>query len=321
MAWLQDDPLFRTRDMGESTEFMGQLWDRNQKEIIEGDYNVVWNHREFGETGLSYIAHDCTIDYEGRDQKVDCLRVFVPLKGSSRHVVKGQSFVSNPTNVAIHVPGVDVSFRFDRFEMLLLNLSGSVFRKSLLQRFDARVGKEEFIGALPNSPGADTLRSAVTWVASEASRAGSLLNGRSKATQYADRMLQTILMDCIQQVHDDRAPAQGSEIQVRQAEAWIDAHLSDPIGVEEVAEAIGISVRSLEKTFKHTRGCSPYQAILRMRFERVREALLKADETATVTEIALEHGFFELGRFSVRYRQRYGESPSQTLRRRLFGPD
>jgi hypothetical protein len=36
-----------------------------------------------------------------------------------------------------------------------------------------------------------------------------------------------------------------------------------------------------------------------------------------VTGIATEFGFFELGRFAVRYRERFGEKPSETLARRL----
>jgi AraC-like DNA-binding protein len=40
--------------------------------------------------------------------------------------------------------------------------------------------------------------------------------------------------------------------------------------------------------------------------------------TATVTEIATTHGFWELGRFSVEYRGLFGESPSTSLRRPIL---
>ena len=47
-----------------------------------------------------------------------------------------------------------------------------------------------------------------------------------------------------------------------------------------------------------------------------RKALLQADPaTATVTGIATDHGFWELGRFSVAYRALFGETPSASLRR------
>jgi len=48
----------------------------------------------------------------------------------------------------------------------------------------------------------------------------------------------------------------------------------------------------------------------------VRRALLRADPSkATVTRIVTDHGFWELGRFSIVYRALFGESPSETLRR------
>jgi AraC-like DNA-binding protein len=48
----------------------------------------------------------------------------------------------------------------------------------------------------------------------------------------------------------------------------------------------------------------------------VRRALLGADSSKTkVTRIVTDHGFWELGRFSVAYRTLFGETPSETLRR------
>jgi transcriptional regulator GlxA family with amidase domain len=60
----------------------------------------------------------------------------------------------------------------------------------------------------------------------------------------------------------------------------------------------------------------PIRYLSLRRMYLVRRALLRADpSTATVTRIVTDHGFWELGRFSVSYRTLFGESPSESLRR------
>ena len=57
-----------------------------------------------------------------------------------------------------------------------------------------------------------------------------------------------------------------------------------------------------------------YLALRRMNL--VRRALLRAvSSTTTVTRIATDHGFWELGRFAVSYNALFGETPSVTLQR------
>jgi AraC-like DNA-binding protein len=60
----------------------------------------------------------------------------------------------------------------------------------------------------------------------------------------------------------------------------------------------------------------PVRYLWLRRMSLVRAALMRADPaTTTVTDIATDHGFWELGRFSVEYRTLFGESPSAALRR------
>ena len=99
------------------------------------------------------------------------------------------------------------------------------------------------------------------------------------------------------------------------AEDWIDAHIGENYPVSDLAAAVGLSMRSLQIAFRRHRGCSPRQAIERRRLERVRNELLTGPEGRNVTSIAMDNGVLHLGRFAASYRQFFGESPSDTLKR------
>lgn len=89
-----------------------------------------------------------------------------------------------------------------------------------------------------------------------------------------------------------------------------------PLRIASLCEAINISLTGLEVSFRKVTGLTPHAYFLRRRLNRARVELLSADPLeGKVTEVALGQGFTELGRFAVRYRELFGELPSQTLRR------
>ncbi len=97
---------------------------------------------------------------------------------------------------------------------------------------------------------------------------------------------------------------------------YIRAHEDRPITLTELCMVAGYSAKGLETLFLRCVGETPNRYLRRWRLWRAREALSAADPaTATVSEIAVACGFWELGRFAGRYRRLFGESPSRTLMR------
>jgi AraC-like DNA-binding protein len=100
-------------------------------------------------------------------------------------------------------------------------------------------------------------------------------------------------------------------------EEWIDAHLHEAITLGRLCEVAGVGGRCLQKTFLERRGSTPIQYVINRRLEAARRSLLGAVGAVEVTSVAMACGFSHMGRFSTMYRQRFGESPSRTLRRRV----
>ncbi len=106
---------------------------------------------------------------------------------------------------------------------------------------------------------------------------------------------------------------------VATAEEYMRANLTEPLTVSGIAAAIGVSPRSLQLAFREVRAASPREILALMRLHLVHEKL-KSDKTcAGVTEIALECGVANIGRFAKSYRESFGEKPSTTRRRARSG--
>jgi AraC-like DNA-binding protein len=84
-------------------------------------------------------------------------------------------------------------------------------------------------------------------------------------------------------------------------EAFVEANLGiHP--ARRVGDKIGTSARSLSAACRECLGISPKQYVLRRHLDLARQAL-QADNCRLVIEVATRFGFFELSRFSTKYRK------------------
>ncbi|MEH2507024.1 AraC-like DNA-binding protein/tetratricopeptide (TPR) repeat protein [Bradyrhizobium sp. AZCC 1578] len=83
----------------------------------------------------------------------------------------------------------------------------------------------------------------------------------------------------------------------------------------ELAAIGGVSGRTLQRQFLSFVGKTPRAALREIGLERARRELLQGTPDLKIMDVALRCGFPHFGRFSIEYRRRYGETPSQTLKR------
>lgn len=89
----------------------------------------------------------------------------------------------------------------------------------------------------------------------------------------------------------------------------MEANLSEPLSLLEIANHIGLSRRQIERLFSQEMGRSPARYYLEIRLDRARHLLVQS--SLPVVEIAIACGFVSASHFSKCYRELYAKSPQQ----------
>lgn len=102
---------------------------------------------------------------------------------------------------------------------------------------------------------------------------------------------------------------------VKRAMDAVHSRPEHPFTTAELAGLAGVSARRLQEAFRQYVGMTPLAYLTDVRLTRVRDELRSGTPgEVSVSAVAHRWGFGHLGRFSARYRARFGELPSQTLR-------
>ncbi|MFI6033450.1 AraC family transcriptional regulator [Streptomyces sp. NPDC051315] len=170
-----------------------------------------------------------------------------------------------------------------------------------------------------SGPGATWARLARLVVA-EMDNDGGLLHQPLLTAQLAESLLTGLLLATGHAYREDldTPPAAAAPTAARPVERVLDAvhaHPERPFTTVELAAVAGVGARWLQVAFRRQLGLSPMAYVREVRLARIREELTRADPAGTtVADVAFRWGFGHLGRFAEKYRERYGELPSETLK-------
>jgi transcriptional regulator GlxA family with amidase domain len=116
------------------------------------------------------------------------------------------------------------------------------------------------------------------------------------------------------QLYEDRSSVVAPAVVCR-AEEYMQAHLKEPIVISDITRICDCSRSVLFSAFRNTRNYTPMVFLTEQRLHHARERLLKSESNASIASIALDCGFISRSWFSQVYRKRFGERPSDTLRK------
>ena len=248
--------------------------------------------------------------------------VHMPTNGRAVCTQHDRSFEANTIRAVVTSPGQPLTMRLDHDSPQLVIR----FEQEALVRHLTRLLGGSLSRPIVFEPEMDlTTDAAMRWhgaiqlLHTEVYYAGSLVQRGQGIGSMEELLMSTLLLLQPSNHHAHLVlpsePA-GRRV-VRGALDYIEAHLREKITMADIAGGVHMSIRAIQQGFREELGTTPMLYLRDRRLERAREDLTDAETTdgVTVTDVAERWGFTHLGSFAVLYRKRWGESPSETLRR------
>lgn len=320
---LESRPIFDTDELAQAQLMLPRALDVDQLTLRPtGDrafHAVVHGVRS---RGLSLLYLDIAAAHLEIPRHGDHYGVYMQMSGSTDWSVNQESLVGSATHAVVANPG-DHLLAVPGVDSTILVLSFGAFRfNSYLSRLRGREIHEN-VRFVPDfdltAEVASRWHSAVQLLTTELFYAESLLHQGIGIGAVEDLLMSTLLYVQDSTYHDDLVarPQAISRRTVRAALEYIEAHLAERISLPDVVEAAGVSERTLQQGFRDELHTTPSAYIRNRRLDRIHDVLADSLPTdrVTVSNVAVSWGFSHLGNFAAAYRARFGEAPSETLRR------
>jgi len=317
--------LFRTNDLDEAREQVARLFCPHRLELCGRDaqLDTVQNAARLRHVSLHYLDYGADVRITPGQLETFFL-IQMPLWGSAEIACGNECIVSTPVRPSVPSPTEHLDMRWKAgTPQLIVRIDRSALERALWKMLG-------YLGSAPlrfelgldlDPKGSTTWRRAVRLLREEVEGDGALFVRESAARELENLVMTAILVGHRSNYSDLLgAPCSPAPRRVVSKAVELCESQSDlPMDVAELAAASGTSVRSLQEAFRRDLQTTPMSFIREVRLRRARGDLVSAAPgSITVSEVAANRGFTNLGRFSHLYRARYGELPHETLESTLI---
>lgn len=323
---MSDEPLagneqFRTGDLDLIREASGRvLVPHRVKAFGKVSPNAHMNAARLGGTTLAYFNYQSQIQLEA--PTTDAMYfIAVPLTGRA-------AGLRGSRETAESWPGTGLAYLAEEHGVLDFSDDYTMFflrikRAALEDRLQGLLGRD-IVGPLRLDFSMDLRSRALrTWMDCVRLLSAELERGVAEqhplvGAHIEDLVLTSLLCgqphnysDLLQEGHQPVRPRT-----IKHAIDLIELHPDQPWCLGELARTTGVSARTLQDGFHRHVGMTPTRYLREVRLRRAHADLSDPAQVTTVSDTAFRWGFGHLGRFAEAYRHKFGESPSDTLRRR-----
>lgn len=318
---LEQHSVLRTADLDEARASVSARYCDHRLDLLASKaLGVVHNHARGNHLSLNFLTYgaDVAID-PGHLEHFYLLQI--PLAGRAQIQHLAQEVQSDVNCASLLCPDrpTQMTWSGDCRQLMLqidkdflLHIAQSELGSELTEpvRFNPQVNLTSANGR--------QLRKLILWLAA-AVDSGAVTLDRHPATNNAleQRLVSELLRLQPSNISSllDFQPNHVSSLQLRRAVSFIREQHQENISLAQIARAAGINPRTLQLRFQADLGVTPIQFLRDIRLDRARSQLLNSAESALVSQVAYDCGYSHLGRFARDFRARFGQSPSEFIRR------
>ena len=323
--------VFESRDVDEAREFVARIFCPHELSPLRRGMALDACHHNaplYRDASLNYVQYGAAVRIEPGYLR-DFYLLQIPLRGGASVRCGGQQVESHPLLASLPSPTEPLSMRWGDDSPHLIVKMG---REAMLARLEALLQaplREPLVFELGAALSTPSAQGVVGFIAHVRAMLDNGPLDRGVLAEQAENHLLTSVLLSLRHNHSARLaalevckPGRTTVLPriVRRTQEYMRAHAEAPITLADACTHVGVSARSLQMAFQRHTGVSPMVFLRDLRLDLVRRDLQTGrdpagDRAVKVMDAAARYGFLHLGHFAARYRQRFGEAPSQTAQR------
>jgi AraC-like DNA-binding protein len=319
---LSAHPALRSADMDQTREWMEGFSNRSVKisQQHRSRAGMAQNSAGIRSVAITYESLVASTRFDVARYDVDPFVVFIPTAGRLATRLGTRESVATPDVATVLSPAGQVSLLYGAGTQGFQIRIDREFGQARLRKMLGGVTPKSFEFDMAMDLGtaaARSWRALVDVAIADLDAGGGIASSTLAAASLENAIVDALLVAQHHNFSDklEQAGPTARPRTIQRAVNLIHDHCHEPLSTADIAEAVGLSARSLQEGFRTHVGTTPMAYLRRARLHRIRDELRVANPATTnVTRIALDWGMPHLGRFAQSYRAEFGESPSKTLR-------
>jgi AraC-like DNA-binding protein len=322
-TWLDKYPLFHSGDeVDEVRHKVGNIFVPHNLNVLgqEKHLSADMNHFQLENTSVNTLGYGAGVNITC-DPFDKFLLIMLPMTGVMDATVEDGVVNANQGTAALINTSDPLSMKWgDNCNQLIIRINKELIHRTCETLLGHPIKQDvKFSSSLNMSSGFEIYQSIIHLLATN-----NFVCESAKTFPIITRQLEQLLVSSLllnQKNQYSQELLQPEKIvtpqYIRRAEEYMRENAAEAITLQDVADNVGISLKTLHNGFQKYRQNSPKNFLKNLRLDLVQKDLIAAKQNnlnITVTQIALRWGFLHLSHFSESYYEKFGEYPSKTLK-------